>query len=102
MNEPQDPILEAAAEIAAIAKRLEQVEPPSPALTSQNWIGGLRPGDGDSDIHEDEDQDNGGLEDRWTDALAVTSGYNEQEFIRFFDEIHDDIVAKYRAPNLLP
>ncbi|EWG45972.1 hypothetical protein FVEG_06600 [Fusarium verticillioides 7600] len=120
MNEPQDPILEAAAEIAAIAKRLEQLEPQSPAQTSQNWIGGLRPGDGfvmqretpsfdndedyeqgisDSDAHEDEDQDDGGLEDGWTDALAVTSGYNEQEFIRFFDEIHDDIVAKYRAPN---
>ncbi|KAF5700423.1 global transactivator [Fusarium mundagurra] len=101
MNEAQGPILEAAAEIAAMAKRLEQLEPPSPALTAQHWIRWLQPGEdtSDSDPHEDEDQEDGSLEEGWTDALAVTSGYNEQEFIRFFDEIHDDIVAKYTAPN---
>ncbi|KAG5757417.1 hypothetical protein H9Q70_000067 [Fusarium xylarioides] len=120
MNEPQDPILGAAAKIVARQKRLDQLEHPSPVLTSRCWIGSLRPGEGffmqretptlehnedeeqdtkDSDPHEDEAQDDGSLEDEWTDALAVTSGYNEQEFIRFFDEIHDDIVAKYRAPN---
>ncbi|KAF5603649.1 global transactivator [Fusarium pseudocircinatum] len=120
MKEPKDPILEAAAEITATAQRLQQLEPPCPVQIAQNGIGWLRPGEGfvmkretptlehnedeeqdtqDSDPHEDEDQDDGNLEDEWTDALAVTSGYDEQEFIRFFDEINDDIVAKYRAPN---
>ncbi|KAF5663333.1 global transactivator [Fusarium denticulatum] len=120
MNEPKDPILEAAAEITAMAQRLRQLEPPCPVQIARNWIGWLRPGEGfvmkretptlehnedeeqdtkDSDPHEDEDQDDGSLEDGRTGALAVTSGYNEQEFIRFFDEIHHDIVAKYRAPD---
>ncbi|KAF5530049.1 global transactivator [Fusarium mexicanum] len=118
MSEPRDPILEAAAEIAAVAKRLEKFEPPSPALTSQYWTALLRPGDGfvrqrntasfennensEKDISgsdPDQGEDNGSLEDGCTDALAVKSGYNEQEFITFFEQIHDDIVAKYRAPD---
>ncbi|KAF4473487.1 global transactivator [Fusarium agapanthi] len=111
---------ETAAKIAAMAKRLEQFEPPAPSLTSRYWTGLLQPCEGfvgkrdtpnsensedveqdiiDSDPDEDKDQENGSLEDRWTDALAVNSGYNEQEFISFFEQIHDDIVAKYRAPN---
>ncbi|KAM0319440.1 hypothetical protein ACHAPQ_010348 [Fusarium lateritium] len=120
MDEPRDPILEAAAEIVAITKRFEQLEPPSPLLTSRYWTRWLRAGEGfvkrretlgfenheeedqdisDSDTYDDEDEETGSLEDGWTDALAVASGYNEDEFIHFFDEIHDDIVAKYQAPN---
>ncbi|KAF4452838.1 global transactivator [Fusarium austroafricanum] len=120
MNEPRDPILEAAADIAAITQRLERLELPSPTLTSRYWIGWLKAGEGfvnrretpgfennedeeqyisDSDESVDEDEDDYSLEDGWTDALAVASGYNEDEFISFFEEIHDDIVAKYDAPN---
>ncbi|KAF5232490.1 hypothetical protein FANTH_12951 [Fusarium anthophilum] len=115
MSEPKDHILEAADEIAAMAKRLEQLEPPSPALTSGYWTRLPRPGEGfvgqrntpsfdsneddekdisDSDPDEDKDQDNGSPEDSWTDALAINSGYNEQEFITFFEQIHDDIVSR--------
>jgi hypothetical protein len=123
MNEPEDPILAAAAEIVARGKRLREMKPRDPLLTARHWIGLLRPGEGfvekretptpehnedeeedtkDSDPHEDAAQDDGSPEDEWTDALAVTSGYDEQEFIRFFDEIHDDIVSRRADPMKLP
>ncbi|KAF5600417.1 global transactivator [Fusarium pseudoanthophilum] len=120
MSEPEDPILAAAAEIVARGKRLREMKPPDPMLTARRLIGLLRPGDGfvdsretptlehnedeeqdtkDPDSDEDGAQDDVSLEDKETNALAVTSGYNEEEFNRFFDEIDDDIAAKYHAPD---
>ncbi|RKK98132.1 hypothetical protein BFJ68_g9281 [Fusarium oxysporum] len=126
-EEPRDPIIEIAAEIDAITARLNQAEITIPTLPSRYWIGWLKPGDGfvkprddatapaqkkkeeeqgdgdDSDDSEhcgDNASETSSLhEDDYTDSMAVASGYDEQKFVRFFNEIHDDIVSKHHAPH---
>ncbi|RGP77304.1 global transactivator [Fusarium longipes] len=94
------------------------------ALSTQYWTGWLKPGLGfvkpkddegapetmrseeekdisGSECNEDDDESEKSSvhEDEVTDASAIAAGYNEHDFINFFNDIHADIVAKFDAPH---